>query len=333
MKFINSDFDNVVSLQPNTLTLICSSTGMGKLTAITNIVYEAVHAENKLNKVKKVLIIANTHTAKEYYNHLTCLIKGWSPSSILGPTEEERQVFERHENILSQYIHVFGDYLDGVFGNTTTLEGMENALLKIKDIERKYDLIILDNYGNISHSSGNRNLKQYECQNQLVTLLDQFRMIYPAAFIVMADIRYNECDKKLGIEPQEKLKGGKTIFEKANCVLEMRADHTRLKTDWHVVKNRLTGSGPVVYCGYDRGRFVSYSIEFQEKVTKMTLKAGKTPLEKWIETSSDITVDLCANKLTTDFRPEDWPQIKEEVLKYVSEMDEVTETYNKESQE
>ena len=99
-----------------------------------------------------------------------------------------------------------------------------------------------------------------------MNLLDRFKNVYPGAICVLSQLKANDAEETLDF--QDRLRGSKDIITPCTVALELVPDVKLLRSRFYVRKNRYKGStlGGHVDMGYDRGRFVPYSEEFQKHV-------------------------------------------------------------------
>lgn len=272
MLFINSDFGKLVPYFRKNVIVIGGDTGDGKSTVVANIVYNTITRKNPATgKAGRCLVISNEEAEEDVYNRVTALAKGWKYTNHDKFTEEQRKVFSDHIPIWAKNgrLTIIGDVYQGIPGWTTTVEGIEaifNNLIRDNEI---YDCVIIDYYQNIRGSKIDPRLDEYECQRKLAGFLDQMKLRYPGAIVVMAQM------KKLAGDDDTtpfnvRLKGSKLICDKATFICELIPERKLLRSKWVVWKSRFTDAvGQSIYTGYDKGKFVPYSIEFQKNVAKL----------------------------------------------------------------
>jgi len=273
MTFINKEFKGLVPFFRKNLIVVCADTGGGKSTAVANIVYSTLTQKNPTTgRSCKILVLTNEEAAEDFYNRITCLIKGWNYNNHDQFTDEQRQTFTDMIPKLSQKLTIIGDVFEGVAGTTTTVEGIESVLNNTMRDENPYDLVLIDYYQNVRFSRIDPKLDEYNSQRKLCAVLDQIKMRYPAPIVVMAQI------KRLSDEDDTtpfniRLKGSKLICDKATFIIEVSPERDYLRSKWSIWKSRFTESvGKAVYTGYDRGKFVPYSVDFIKNAAKIVNK-------------------------------------------------------------
>ena len=115
----------------------------------------------------------------------------------------------------------------------------------------------------------NPTLLDWQVQSKLSAVLDQMKLRYPGAIVVMAQMKrlHNEEDTT---PFNIRLKGSKDISDKATFICELIPERELLRSKWRVWKSRFTQAvGESVYTGFDRGKFVPYSVEFQKNTAKL----------------------------------------------------------------
>ena len=109
-------------------------------------------------------------------------------------------------------------------------------------------------------------------QRKLSGFLDQMKLQYPGAIVVMAQMK-RLADEEDTTPFNVRLKGSKLICDKATFICELIPERKLYRSKWLVWKSRFTQAvGQFVYTGFDRGEFVPYSSTFQESVSKRILK-------------------------------------------------------------
>lgn len=255
--FINNDFKGKIPYFARNLILIAGTTGDGKSTTCANL---SAHA---LKQGQRVLVITNEENVSDVYNRVTCLVHGWSYANHENFSSEQISIFTKYIDLLSHRLTVVDDgFMDSV-GQTTTLEGVTSIFNSIKAKNNKFDVIIIDYYQNIDTSITVPSLKDWEVQSRIVKFLDKFKNSYDAPIIVLAQKKQNSDTMSF----KESIEGRKIILNIATCALEMKADRDNRRTAWTIKKSRFPESvGDVIYTGYEKGLYVPYTKEFQNKV-------------------------------------------------------------------
>lgn len=272
MPFINSDFNKIVPFFRNNLILIGSFTGGGKSTAVSNIVHELITTKNKVTgKPHRVLLLTNEEHVSDFYNRITCLIKGMAYTNHNLFTDEQREDFSKYIRILgkSGKLTVIGDTYEGISGWTTTPEGVAmvfDNLIKNNDI---YDAVILDYYQNINTSKIDPKLAAWQVQEKFANEMDRIKLKYPGAIVIMAQM--DKLQDEDDTTPYKiRINGRKSICEKATFICEIVPEVELLRSKWTVWKSRYVSSvGAIFYSGYNRGRLVEYSVDFQKNTAKL----------------------------------------------------------------
>lgn len=272
MLFINEDFKRLVPYFRKNLILVGGDTGDGKSTAVANIIFSTITKINPATgKAGRVLVLTNEEAPEDFYNRITCLAQGWKYANHDQFSDEQRETFRNHIPLWAKNgrLTIIGDVYQGVPGWTTSVEGIEtifNNLLRDGDI---YDAVIIDYYQNIRYSKNDTRIDEYEAQRKLSGFLDQMKLRYPGPIVVMAQMK-KLVDEDDTTPFNVRLKGSKLICDKATFICEIIPERKFLRSKWRVWKSRFTEAvGQHVYTGYDRGKFVPYSVEFQRNTAKL----------------------------------------------------------------
>lgn len=293
MLFINKDkFCEAVPYFRKNLIFIGAKTGEGKSTAVANIILSTISGLNPTTgKPRRVLVCSNEEKAEDVYNRVTCLVKGWAYTNHDKFTPEQRECLKLYmEKWMMLGLMVIDDGFGGVPGNTTTIEGARGIFENLMADPTKFDAIIWDYYQNVAYSKRDPMRNQYMVQEEFSNLCDQYKNLYPAPIVVVGQCKPPDAQET----PFEiRVKGSKSISVRATLVMEMIADRKMRRTLWVVHKSRFTDSvGQSFYTGYDKGKFVPYTPEFQaralaanEKIEekKWNKKAGQEMAESIIE--------------------------------------------------
>lgn len=275
MMFINEEFKKIVPYFRKNLILVGGDTGDGKSTTVANIVFSTISRMNPATgKSCRVLVLSNEEAPEDFYNRVTCLVKGWRYTNHDQFTDEQRNTFKGYIPKWAQggRLTIIGDTYQGVPGWTTSVEGIEtifNNLIRDGEI---YDVIIIDYYQNVRYSKVDPKMDEYNCQRKLSGVLDQMKLRYPGPIVVMAQMK-RLVDDEDTTPFNIRMKGSKLICDKATFICELIPERKLLRSKWRVWKSRFTESvGQSIYTGYDRGKFVPYSIDFQKNVAKLVEK-------------------------------------------------------------
>lgn len=291
--FICSEFDSIVPFFRKNLVLVTASSGSGKSTCVSNAVFTAMKQKNPLTgKPYRILVLTNEEAPEDFYNRLSCFIKGWKYTNHDKFSDEQRSEFSKFIRIFTQKgnVTVIGDVYENVNGWTTTVEGIVKIfdnMIRDGDI---YDVVILDYYQNVTKSREKPELNEYEVQRLLSNEFDRIKNIYPGVIMVMAQIDPLK-DEDDGTPYNIRLKGTKLIITKSTFICEIIPEHKLMRSRWRVHKSRFTDAiGKEVITGFDRGRFVPYSIDFQRNVAKL--------IEKTLEKSKEQELGMGESKPT-----------------------------------
>lgn len=275
MSFINKEFKNVVPFFRKNLILIGGDTGDGKSTTVANIIFRSIKQTNpETGRSCRVLVLTNEEDPSDFYNRVTCLLKGWRYTNHDQFSEEQRKTFNQFISLWASdgRLTIIGDVHEGIPGTTTTVEGIEsvfNNLIREKDF---YDVVIIDYYQNIRFSKIDPKLGEYDCQRKLSAILDQMKLKYPGPIVLMAQMKRLEGEEDT-TPFNVRMKGSKIICDKATFICELIPQREKLCSVWKVWKSRFNEYvGRSVWTGFDRGMFVPYSIDFQKNVSSIVNK-------------------------------------------------------------
>lgn len=272
MTFINDEFKKIVPYFRKNLIVVGGDTGDGKSTSVSNIIFSTISRKNPATgKGCRVLVLSNEEKPEDVYNRVCCLIKGWKYANHDQFTDEQRNTFREYIPKLAHNgrLTVIGNTYQGVSNVTNSVEGIEtifNNLIKDGDI---YDAVIIDYFQNVTQSKNDPKLDEFMCQRKLANILDQMKNNYPAPIVLMAQMK-RLVDEDDSTPFNIRLKGSKLICDKATFICELIPERKLLRSKWTVWKSRFTEAvGQSIYTGYDRGKFVPYSIAFQKNVAKL----------------------------------------------------------------
>lgn len=269
MPFITETFADIVPFFMKNLILIGAPTGAGKSTTVANIIRELIGKKNPVtNKWMRILVLTNEEKSEDVYNRVTCLIEGWKYTNHDRFNQEQIAFFNKNIELLRRngMLTVIDDQYGGALGTTTSIEGICQVFDNLIEKKDFYDVVIMDYYQNCTESKRNVEMDEFKVQAALVRRLDKYKNVYPAPIVVMAQVREPDQAKtpfKIRIE------GRKTIFNVCTCALEMTAKPEDYCTEWRIHKSRFTESiGRKVVTGYEKGRYVEHTEEFQANVAK-----------------------------------------------------------------
>lgn len=276
MMFINPEFKKIVPYFMRNLILIGGDTGDGKSTCCANLIYSTITKKNPATgKPGKVLVLTNEEDPSDYYNRITCLVKGWKYANHDQFTEEQLATFE---DFIPKWakdgrLSIIADTHNGIQGQTTSVEGIQNILESlIKDHENGkevYDVVLLDYFQNVRYSKMDPKLDEFMCQRKMAGVFDSLKLRYPGPIVVFGQMK-KLVDEEDSTPFNVRFKGSKLICDKATFICEIIPERDLLRSKWKIHKSRFTEfMGKHIYTGYDRGKFVEYSIDFQKNVAKL----------------------------------------------------------------
>ena len=272
MVFINEEFKKIVPFFRKNLIVVGADTGDGKSTTVSGIVFGVITRKSLMTgKGGRALIITNEEKSEDFFNRITCLIKGWKYSNHDQFSDEQIETFREYIPKLANdgRLTVIGNDYEGIQNFSTSVEGIETIFTNLIRDNDIYDVVIIDYYQNVTHSKNDPKLDEFMCQRKLANILDQIKNSYPAPIVVMAQMK-RLVDEEDTTPFNARLKGSKLICDKATFICELIPERKLLRSKWKVWKSRFTEAvGQSIYTGYDRGRFVPYSLEFQKNVAKL----------------------------------------------------------------
>lgn len=276
--FINDDFKKDVPFFPGTITMCIANTGDGKSTASANIALQS------LIQGKRVLMIVNEERTSDCYNRITCLIKKWHYQEHDKFTDDQKNIFNQYVDILGPRLTII-DNMDETgeitTSQTTSVEGVEQIFHKIldeKDKGNKFDVIIFDYYQNVSESLENPGAATWQNQERFANMIDQFKNVADCPIVLMAQKKASKDDTNDGTY-KDLVEGRKSISNKATSIIEIKADKENFRTEWIIKKSRWSSAnGKTIYTGYDMGKYVKYTEDFQRKVRQKKLEIEENKL-------------------------------------------------------
>jgi len=254
--FMYDELSDFVQLAPGSLALICAATGTGKSTLTANVAYALLRAG------KRTLIIANEEKRTDVAARISCLQldvsihdykrKGGLPDLIRD------NVLDNIANLNKRMLTIIAlDYKNDQ-RVVTSPEGMEQIL---DQATGKYDAVIIDYYQNINHSIHNPGFQAHEANEMFAKHVDNIKNTIGCPIIMMAQIRRGDDDFKVRLE------GRRLILNKCTDIFEIKIDKPNRRSALIAHKDRWLGNqGEERFLGYDRGKFVPYTREFEEKM-------------------------------------------------------------------
>jgi hypothetical protein len=276
--FIRPEFASIPH-GPFQIILVGALTGNGKSTTAANL------ALGTISDGKKVLLITNEERPHHSYNRVTALQNGLPFGPEYNKDEATVKLFRDNIKTLSTQMRVIHADYGGIIGVTTTIEGilgvLEQTLSSYKKTGEFFDTIIFDYYQNIKESTGSPHLNEFQVQKIFCAKLNQFRKLYPASFVVLAQLKAEVKDKEGNVvDFKTRIEGSKDISNVATCSIEMRARMEDRTTEWIIRKNRWQSDNiqTRILTGWEKGRYVKHDLDFMEKIEKEKLaKFGNKP--------------------------------------------------------
>ena len=284
MDFINEEFEEAIPFFRKNLILIGGRTGEGKSTTVANIIKGMLSKINpKTGKKRRILVLTNEEKSEDVYNRVTCLIKGWHYTNHDKFTDEQIETFNQYIKFLSTdgMITVVDDSYHGAIGTTTTLEGICQIFDNLLEKKEYYDAVLIDYYQNVKESRKNPSMNEWEVQAALARKLDQYKNIYPAPIVVLAQVQAQPSDGNIPFKTR--IEGRKSILNVATCCIEMIANREDYCTEWLIHKSRFNECvGESIITGYDKGRYVEYDDNFKNKIAELKAKKEANAFDRSI---------------------------------------------------
>jgi len=269
MPFVNKILTELVPFNYPNLILLGAKTGHGK-TSFTSASLRAL-----LRDKRNTLVLSNEEMAVNYYNRVICLHKDWDVNKIKDFTKEQHEELRKLRALMyrSRRLTVIDPDFDSMKDATRTIEGIKFLLDKVYEAqeahpEKKcaYDAIYLDYYQNCGSSKLDPRKRRHEVLEDLSKYLDMMYKKIKAPIVVLSQIKPEAKDES---DFEFRIKESKSIFVPSTFALELAPDKNRSMTKCICHKHRWSSrAGEGVDLGFDRGHFVEYSMEFQQKIAE-----------------------------------------------------------------
>ena len=272
MCFINKEFDGAIPFYRKNLILVGGVTGDGKSTTAANIIATVFGKDKGDGTRRRVLVLTNEEKTEDVYNRVLCLLKGWSYVNHDKFTDEQIAFFNDSYTHMRKYITVVDNTYNGSFGVTSTIEGICSVFDNLLANKEYYDVVILDYYQNVQHSTNDPRLNEFQVQAALAKRLDQYKNIYPAPIVVLAQVRpVDDANTPFKI----RVEGSKIISNVCTCSIELIPDKKLRKTSWAIHKSRFNEAvGIEIETGFRNGLHVEYNDAFIAGVAKILSRFG-----------------------------------------------------------
>lgn len=258
--FINDDLTRLIPFTRENLYLIAAYSGNGKSTIAANVSYPL------WKEGKRSLIISNEESEHDVLLRIASLELGIEFNDYKKghmSMEDQKRCMVLFPDI-SKYIKVIDvNYKNGL---TTKLEGIQNALTAVR--QEDFSCVLIDYYQLIKFSAKSKGAKPFEVLNDLRIWLGRYIKNSNVPVVLFAQLH---SVGKRGKDLDSRIKDCAHVVEPATVVIEAIPDFDRKVTSFVIHKDRFGLSGRKVECGYDRGRFVSLSLEFQKLVVENKL--------------------------------------------------------------
>ena len=281
MEFLNQDFKGVVPYQNNQLILVGGRSGKGKSTTCANLVYGA------LTKGKRVLVLSNEEQAADVYNRVTCIIKNRSYTNHDEFSVEDREMFNKYIELLSDRLKVIDDDYTGTTSGMSVVETMKTFIEQ--EVEKgSNDVIIIDYYQKINISIDNDGLSPYQVQESFADFLgDIIKKPNCPPIVLMVQLK---PDDKEGRAIEDRVEGRKIIVKPATCILEASPDYQNRCTNFIVHKTRFSEhNGNAIPVGFSKGKYVLYDDNFKNYVRQERIKEQDRSMLSNVKVGNDQT--------------------------------------------
>lgn len=267
LPFVNEILTEVVPFNYPNLILLGAKSGEGK-TSFTSAAVLAL-----LKAGKRVMVISNEEMAVNYYNRVICLNKGWNINDLKSFTKDQHEELKKLRAMMynTGRLRVIDSDFDDMKNATRTIEGVKFLFDKILEAQKAsgkapFDAIFLDYYQNCTQSKTDPRKRPHEVLEELSKFLDDMYKKLHAPIIVLGQMK-PESKEESGFE--FRLKGSKSIFVPCTFALELIPEKLRRMTRFIVHKHRWSSkNGECVELGFDRGHYVEYTMDFQQKVAE-----------------------------------------------------------------
>lgn len=278
MPFLTEEMTEWVPFSYPNLLLIGARTGDGKSTTAANIVHSLMNDKNPQTGLRrKVLVISNEEMAVNVMNRVICLHEGWNLNDMPNFSPDRLDLLKKRRRELGGADRL--RVIDGDFPEfkdaTTSYEGikfiLENAEARYKAGEQPYDAIIIDYFQKISTSKERPSARPYDVLKMTTEFLDSFYKKYPAPIVVFSQIKPGQTTESGEEESFEnRIKECKNLFVTCTYALEVKTKKRLSASEFICHKHRFSSQelGLGLTLGWNKGKFVSYTEEFQAEVIR-----------------------------------------------------------------
>jgi len=254
--FCNEDLTEAIPFTRENLYLICAYSGNGKSTLAANVSYPL------WKQGKKTLVIANEEPKQDILFRIACLELGLSFNSYKKgrmPADQQVKAAKLFPEI-SKYVKILDvNYKDGL---TTKVEGVKNALRAIEDAD--YSCAMIDYFQLIKFSVERPAAKSYDVLNDFRIWLGQYIKRANVPIVLFAQL--HSLGKRNNKDLDSRIKDAPTIYETATVVLEVVPNFEDKTSDIIIAKDRFGLQGNRITCGFENGRYVKLTDEFQRRI-------------------------------------------------------------------
>jgi replicative DNA helicase len=269
LPFVNDILTDIVPYNYPNLILLGAKSGEGK-TSFTSAAVLAL-----LKDGKRVLIISNEEMSVNYYNRVIALNKGWNINDLKSFTPEQHAELKRMRALMynTGRLRVIDSDFNDMKNATRTVEGVKFIFEQVLQAQNDaggvcpFDAIYLDYYQNCGTSTADPRKRRHEVLEDLSKFLDDMYKKVHAPVTVLSQMK-PESKEESGFE--FRIKESKSIFVPSTFALELIPDKARRMTKFIVHKHRWSSrAGEAVELGFDRGHYVEYTMDFQQRVAEI----------------------------------------------------------------
>lgn len=262
--FINGTLTSFVPFTRENLYLVCAYSGSGKSTICANVSYPL------WKEGKKTLVISNEESKHDVLFRIACLELGYNFNDYKKgtmPNDMAAKAMALFPDI-AKYVKVLDiNYKDGL---TTKVEGVKNALEKIKD--QGYSCAMIDYFQLIQFSVSDPKKDRYSVLTDFRIWLGQYIKKSDIPIVLFAQL--HSMGKRKNEDLDSRIKDCPSVYETATVVIEVVPDFKNKCSNFVIKKDRFGLQGTRMTMGFENGRFINYTAQFQAKVDMVNQQAA-----------------------------------------------------------
>jgi len=254
--FINRDLTDAIPFTRENLYLICAYSGNGKSSCAANVSFPL------WKQKKKSLVISNEESEQDVLFRIACLELGYNFNEYKKGRMPMTQQIEAAKlfPLIAKYVKVVD--VNAKNGITTKVEGVMNILEKVQD--KDYSCVMIDYFQLITKTIKNPSANSYEALNTLRMWFGKYIKKSNIPIVLFAQL--HSLGKRNNKDLDSRIKDCPAIYEPSTVVLEMIPDFDNRTTEFVIHKDRFGLAGHKKTCGFDRGRFVPITDDFNNKI-------------------------------------------------------------------